>query len=179
MLGVDRIFLYQLHAPDPHVPFEKSVEALAELQREGKCEWVGLSNVAVDHIERASRIVDVVSVQNRLSPYYRESIEEGVVAECERRGITFLAYRPLGGGRLTHKLHEFPMLRNIAALRGLSPHAVALAWVRAQGTTIIPIPGARKAGHVVDSARAADVVLSAEEIAAIDQARWVTAVPVL
>src|ERR1700680_2131889 len=94
-LGVDRIWLYQFHAPDPSVPFEKSVEAFGELQKAGKCWHVGLSNVSIEEIDAASRIVEVQSVQNRLNPYFRESID--VAEECGRRKITFLAYSPVGG----------------------------------------------------------------------------------
>src|SRR5258706_758981 len=79
-LGTDQIWLYQFHAPDPRVPFETSLETFAELQRAGKCKYVGLSNVSVDEIDAASRIVEVYSVQNRLNPYFRESL--GVAAEC-------------------------------------------------------------------------------------------------
>lgn len=175
-LGVDQIWLYQLHAPDHHVPYEQSIEALAKLQREGKIRHVGLSNVAVAHIEAATRIVDVAAVQNRLSPYYRESIEEGVVAECDQRGITFLAYRPVGGAQMSGTMHEYPVLAELARQRGVSPHALSIAWVRAQGATVVPIPGGRKAEHVTDSARAAELTLTSAEIAAIDEARWIAPV---
>lgn len=166
MLGTDQIWLYQLHAPDMKVPFEKSVETFAELQREGKCKHVGLSNVSVDQIERASKIVRVESVQNRLNPYFRESI--GVAKECAKRGITFLAYSPVGGGRLAKKLPKFAVLQRIAAARGCSVHAVVLGWVRAQGETVVPIPGARTPEHAADSANAASITLGGDELADID-----------
>jgi aryl-alcohol dehydrogenase-like predicted oxidoreductase len=172
MLGVEQIWLYQFHAPDPRVPFEKSIEAFAELQREGKCRYVGVSNVSVEQLDLASRIVEVQSVQNRLNPYFRESI--GVAQECARRKITFLAYSPVGGGRLTKKIPQFDVLQRIAAAHTCSPHAVVLAWVRAQGETVVPIPGARKGEHAIDSARAVDITLSSDEIAAIDAASFGT-----
>jgi aryl-alcohol dehydrogenase-like predicted oxidoreductase len=165
-LGTDQIWLYQLHAPDPRVPFEKSVETFAELQREGKCQHVGLSNVSIDEIDRASRIVEVRSVQNRLNPYFRESLD--VAAECGRRGIAFLAYSPVGGGRLAKKLPKLELLQRIAAAHGRSVHAVVLAWVRSKGPTVVPIPGARTAEHALDSAKSADVVLAPDEIEQID-----------
>ncbi len=165
-LGVDQIWLFQLHAPDPNVPFEKSVEAFADLQREGKCRHVGLSNVTVDLIDRASRIVEVQSVQNRLNPYFRESLD--VARECQRRGITFLAYSPVGGSRLAKKIPRFPVLQTLAAKHGCSPHAIVLAWVRSKGKTVVPIPGARTSEHAVDSARAVEVTLAPEEIEEID-----------
>jgi len=166
MLGVDQIFLYQLHAEDEKVPFEKSIEAFAELQREGKCKYVGISNVTIPLLDRASAIVDVVSVQNRLNPYFRESVE--LAKECGRRGVTFLAYSPVGGGRLTKKIPRFPVLQEIARNHEATPHAVTIAWVRAQGPTVVPIPGGRDPGHIADSARSAELVLAPEEIAAID-----------
>ncbi len=169
-LGIDQIWLYQFHAPDPNVPFEKSVETFAELQREGKCRYLGLSNVTVDLIDRASRIVEVQSVQNRLNPYFRESAE--VAAECGRRGITFLAYSPVGGRRLAKKIPQFPVLQKLASKRGRSPHAVALAWVRSKGNTVVPIPGARTPEHAVDSAHAVEMTLAPEEIAEIDAAEF-------
>jgi aryl-alcohol dehydrogenase-like predicted oxidoreductase len=171
-LGTEQIWLYQFHAPDPGIPFEKSVEAFAELQRQGKCRYVGLSNVSVEQIDRASRIVDIVSVQNRLNPFFREAIENGVVAECARREMTFLAYSPLGGGRLTKKIPNIPVLQELARKHGASPHAITIAWVRAQGMTVVPIPGARKVENALDSARAAGVALTPEEIARIDESEF-------
>jgi len=167
-LGTDQIWLYQFHAPDPRVPFEKSVETFAELQREGKCRYVGLSNVSIDEIDRAGRIVEVKSVQNRLNPYFRESIP--VAAECGRRNITFLAYSPVGGGRLAKKLPKFELLQSIAAAHGCSVHAAVLAWVRTKGPTVVPIPAARTVEHAVDSAKSVDVVLAPDETGMIDDA---------
>ena len=172
-LDVEQLFLYQLHAPDPHFPFERSVEALAQLQREGKIRHIGLSNVAVAHIDLAMRIADIVSIQNRLNPYYRESIEEGVVDTCTKRGLTFFAYRPVGGARMTATLPRYPALAALAERRGVTPHVLSLAWVRAQGPTVIPLPGGRLVDHVRDSATAADLVLSRAEAAAIDETRWI------
>lgn len=169
-LESDRIWLYQFHAPDPRVPFEKSVEAFAELQRDGKFQHFGLSNVSVAQIDQASRILPVTSVQNRLNPYFRESIE--VAKECARRKITFLAYSPVGGGRLAKKLPSFKVLQDIGRAHDASVHAVTLAWVRAQGETVVPIPAARTIEHATDSARAADLVLTAEELRKIDDTEF-------
>lgn len=174
-LGVDQIFLYQLHAPDPGVPFEASVETLAELQQQGKVVHVGLSNVTTDQIAKAQRIIDVVSVQNRLNPYFREAIETGVVAMCEREKITFLAYSPVGGGRLSKRIPEIPAVVRIAKNRGVSPHAVTLAWVRAKGATVVPIPGASKVENAIDSASAATLELTAAEIDQLDRENFPTA----
>ncbi|HUP60466.1 MAG TPA: aldo/keto reductase [Thermoanaerobaculia bacterium] len=161
-----QIWLYQFHAPDAKVPFDKSVETFAELQREGKFRWFGLSNVSVEQLERAQRILPVVSVQNRLNPYFRDSID--VARECAKRKITFLAYSPVGGGRLAKKLPKFEVLQRIAQAHGASPHTVVLAWVRAQAETVVPIPGARKIEHAQDSARSAELTLTGDELREID-----------
>ena len=165
-LQVNQIWLYQLHAVDPTIGLQKSVETFAELQREGKCKFVGLSNVSIKEIERARGIVDVQSVQNRLNPYFRESLD--VAQYCGENGITFLAYSPVGGGRLTKKIPKFEVLQQIAAKHDCSPHAVVLAWVRTKGATVVPIPGARTVEHALDSARSANVKLSADDVGAID-----------
>jgi aryl-alcohol dehydrogenase-like predicted oxidoreductase len=168
-LGVERIGLYQLHAPDPEVPFEESIGVLAELRREGKIRWVGLSNVSVAQVRAAEAIVPVASVQNRLNPFFRESLEEGVVRHCAEQGIGFLAYSPVGGGRLNRKLPEHPVLRPMAARLGVSAHTLVLAWVLAQSPAVIAIPSARLVAHALDSVGAGALELSAEDLAAIDR----------
>jgi aryl-alcohol dehydrogenase-like predicted oxidoreductase len=168
-LGVERIGLYQLHAPDPEVPFEESIGVLAELRREGKIRWVGLSNVSVAQVRAAEAIVPVASVQNRLNPFFRESLEEGVVRHCAEQGIGFLAYSPVGGGRLNRKLPEHPVLRPMAARLGVSAHTLVLAWVLAQSPAVIAIPSARRVAHALDSVGAGALELSAEDLAAIDR----------
>jgi len=167
-LRTDRIWLYQLHAPDPNVAFEKSVEAFAELQREGKFEHFGLSNVTVKQIEQARAILPVASVQNRLNPYFREAVK--VAKYCAEQGIVFLAYSPVGGGRLAKKLPQFDVLIELARKHDRSVHAITIAWVRAQAGTVIPIPAARTIEHALDSAEAAGFVLDEEDVRAIDEA---------
>jgi aryl-alcohol dehydrogenase-like predicted oxidoreductase len=167
-LGVDQIYLYQFHAPDRAVPFEKSVEAFAALRRAGKCRYVGLSNVTVAQIERASEIVEIVSVQNKLNPFFRDALDDGVVGECERRGITFIAYSPVGGNRRSKKTGSIDVLRSIGEKRGASPHAVCLAWARAKGKTVVPIPSTTNREHAVDNARAAGLSLTPAEVEEID-----------
>ncbi|MBI4500548.1 MAG: aldo/keto reductase [Gemmatimonadetes bacterium] len=177
-LGVERIDLYQLHAPDSNVPFTDSVGTLAELQRQGKVRWLGLSNVSVKEIEKAGKIIDVVTVQNRLNPFFREALKRemlvgpSVVEHCTGKGIGFLAYSPVGGGRLNKKLPGHPVLEPIAKRYGASAHAVAIAWVRAKGSTVIPIPAGRDPQHVRDSMSAADIDLTPDDIEAIDRAEF-------
>jgi aryl-alcohol dehydrogenase-like predicted oxidoreductase len=163
-LGVEAIALYQLHAPDPAVPFEESVGALADLLGEGKILRIGISNVSVEQIEAAGRIAPVTTVQNRLNPFFREAIDEGVVAHCTEQRIGFLAYSPTGGGRLTKKLPAHPVVQSVARRVGASPHAVVIAWARAQGPTVIPIPSARKVEHALDSAGVADLDLGPDDL---------------
>lgn len=171
-LGVEQIDLYQLHAPDPRVPLEESIGALADLQRAGKIRWVGLSNVSVDEIERARRLVPILTVQNRLNPFFREALTRGVVEHCARHGIGFLAYSPTGGGRLNLKLPAHPVLAPMAGRLGVSAHALVLAWVASKSPTVIPIPSARRVEHARDSIAAADLELSEEDLAAIDGAEF-------
>jgi aryl-alcohol dehydrogenase-like predicted oxidoreductase len=171
-LGVERIALYQLHAPDPEVPFEESVGALADLRREGKIRWVGLSNVSVAQIRAAEAIVPVASVQNRLNPFFRESLVDGVLRYCTEQGIGFLAYSPAGGGRLNRRLPEHPALRPMGQRLGVSAHALVLAWVLAQSPAVIAIPSARRVEHALDSVGAGALELSREDLEAIDRAQF-------
>ncbi len=171
-LGVERIDLYQLHAPDPDVPFEESVQTLAELRREGKIRWVGLSNVSVAQIRTAENIVPITAVQNRLNPFFREALNEGVLRYCTERGIAFLAYSPTGGGRLNLKLPNHPVLQPMAARLNVSTHQLVLAWALAQSPMVIVIPSARTVDHARDSTRAAELRLSPADLAAIDRAEF-------
>jgi aryl-alcohol dehydrogenase-like predicted oxidoreductase len=171
-LGVERVDLYQLHAPDPRVPFADSVGALARLRDEGKIRWIGLSNVSVAQIREAQRIAPVTTAQNRLNPFFRESLAGGVVRYCEEAGIGFLAYSPTGGGRLNRKLPTHPVVAPMAARLGVSAHAVVLAWVLAQSPGVIVIPSARTVEHALDSVGAAELVLSPDDLAAIDAAEF-------
>jgi aryl-alcohol dehydrogenase-like predicted oxidoreductase len=171
-LGVDRIDLYQLHAPDPRVPFEESIGALAELQGAGKIRWIGLSNVSVAEIRAAESQVTVTTVQNRLNPFFREALANGVVRYCTERSIGFLGYSPVGGGRLNRKLATHPVLQPMATRYGVSAHALVLAWVLSRSPVIIPIPSARTVEHALDSVRAADLRLSPADLEAISQSEF-------
>jgi aryl-alcohol dehydrogenase-like predicted oxidoreductase len=171
-LGVERLDLYQLHTPDPKVPLAESVSALADLQRQGKIRWVGLSNVSVGEIREAESQVRVTTVQNRLNPFFREALTQGVVEYCTRQGIGFLAYSPIGGGRLNRKLPGHPVLQPMATRLGVTPHALVLAWVLARSPTVIVIPSARTAEHALDSTTAAELQLSEADLSAITAAEF-------
>lgn len=171
-LGVERIDLYQLHTPDPKVPFAETVGALADLQRQGKVRWVGLSNVSVAEIREAQSEIRVTSVQNRLNPFFREALAQGVVEYCTGQGIGFLAYSPIGGGRLNRKLPGHPVLQPMATRLGVTPHALVLAWVLARSPAVIVIPSARTVEHALDSIAAAGLQLSEADLSAITTAEF-------
>jgi aryl-alcohol dehydrogenase-like predicted oxidoreductase len=166
-LGVETIGLYQLHWPDPRVPVAESMGAFAELQREGKVRLVGVSNFSVEQIEEARSVVEVASVQNRFSPAHRE--DRPVLDHCAGAGIAYLSYTPLDGATAARTLPErLPAFARVAAERGVSPHRVVLAWHLAQAPVVIPIPGARRPDTIADSAAAADLELTPDELALLD-----------
>ena len=167
-LGVERIGLYQLHAPDDAVPYEDTVGALAQLRDEGKIEHVGLSNVSVAEIEAAQAIVPIVSVQNRCNPFDRRAWTDGVLAKCESDGIAFLPYSPVGGGGGKHRVGSDATLVSVGEAHGASPYEVALAWLLQKSPAMFPIPGASKIASALSSAKAAEVTLSDAEVARID-----------
>ena len=171
-LGVERIDLYQLHTPDRSVPLAESVGALADLQKQGKIRWIGLSNVSVPEIREAEGIATITSVQNRLNPFFREALSEGVVEYCTQQGIGFLAYSPIGGGRLNRKLPAHPVLQPMASRLGVTPHALVLAWVLARSPAVIVIPSARTVEHALDSITAAELRLSEADLSAITTAEF-------
>ena len=166
-LGVEAIGLYQFHRPDPAVPFAESIGTLRDLLDEGKIRMAGISNASLDQIEEATRIVPLASVQNQFSPAFRSSAEE--LAYCDRRGIAFLPWSPLGGmshaGRLGHDHGAFA---EIARQRGVSPQQVALAWEMAKSPVVIPIPGASRPETILDSVEAVRLTLNESELALLD-----------
>jgi pyridoxine 4-dehydrogenase len=155
-LRVNRIDVYQLHIPDPVVSFEASVETLAQLRNEGKIRLIGLSNVTQEHIERARKIVPIVSVQNRYSFADREW--DYVVNYCERNGIAFIPWFPLGAGRVAGEV-----LNRIAQAHGASPTQIALAWLLRRSPNMLPIPGTSSIEHLEQNVAAASLRLAEEE----------------
>jgi aryl-alcohol dehydrogenase-like predicted oxidoreductase len=169
-LGVPRIDVYQLHAPDGAVPFADSVGEIAKLRTEGKIAHAALSNVSVDELEEARAIVPIVSVQNRWNPRDRSPERDGVLARCTELGIAFLPYSPFGGASGARGLSRVGRLEEEAKARGVSPHRLVLAWMLAKSPVVIPIPGGRRIESVVDSAHAADMTLAPADIDAIERA---------
>ncbi len=155
-LRLDRIDVYQLHAPDPAVSFEASVETLAQLRNEGKIRLVALSNVTQEHIDRARKIVPIVSVQNRYSFADREW--DYVVEYCDRQGIVFIPWFPLGAGKVAGEV-----LNEIAQAHDANPMQVALAWLLRRSPVMLPIPGTSSIEHLEQNVAAASLRLSEEE----------------
>ncbi len=155
-LRLDRIDVYQLHTPDPVVSFEASVETLARLRNEGKIRLIGLSNVTQEHIERARKIVPIVSVQNRYSFADREW--DYVVDYCERNEIAFIPWFPLGAGKVAGEV-----LDRIAKTHGRSPTQVALAWLLRRSPIMLPIPGTSSVAHLEENVAAASLRLTRED----------------
>jgi pyridoxine 4-dehydrogenase len=155
-LRLERIDVYQLHVPDPVIPLDASIETLANMQSEGKIRLIGLSNVTKEHIERARKIVPIVSVQNRYSFADREW--DYVVDYCERNAIAFIPWFPLGAGTVVGKL-----LERIAKARRVKPIHVALAWLLKRSPVMLPIPGTSSIAHLEENVQAASLQLSEEE----------------
>ena len=164
-LRVDRIDLYQLHAPDRAVPYAESVGALKDLQDEGKIRHVGVSNVSVEQLAEARSIVDVVSVQNRFNLTDRAS--QDVLEVCERDGLGFLPWYPLGAGNLA-----LPggVVAEIAHRRGFTPGQVALAWLLQHSPVMLPIPGTGSLAHLEENVEAAFLTLTPDETQRLDAA---------
>jgi pyridoxine 4-dehydrogenase len=161
-LELEWIDLYQLHEPDATVPIEESVGELARLRDEGKVRHVGLSNVSVELLERAQRIIPIVSVQNRYSLAERSS--EDVLEHCEREGIAFLPDFPLAVGRLAEPGGR---LARLASEKGATPAQVALAWLLHRSPVILPIPGTASLEHLDENVAAARVELSDADMAVL------------
>ena len=155
-LRLDRIDVYQLHVPDPVVSLDDSVETLAELRDEGKIRLVALSNVTQEHIERARKIVPIVSVQNRYSFADREW--DYVVEYCQRNGLAFIPWFPLAAGKVAGEV-----LNRIAQAHNASPTQVALAWLLRRSRIMLPIPGTSSLEHLEQNVAAASLHLSDQE----------------
>jgi aryl-alcohol dehydrogenase-like predicted oxidoreductase len=163
-LRVERIDVYQLHAVDPRVPLEESVGALARLREQGKIHHVALSNVSVAQLRAARKVVPIVSVQNRYNLTDRQS--DDVLAECEREGLGFLPYFPLGANALTG---DTSPLVQAAKRHGVTPGQLALAWLLHRSPVMLPIPGTSSVKHLEENVAAASVKLTADEVRALER----------
>ncbi|MGE6494332.1 aldo/keto reductase [Cupriavidus metallidurans] len=194
-LGVDHIDLYYQHRIDPDTPIEDTVGAMAELVKAGKVRWIGLSEAGVETIERAHAVHPVTALQTEYSLWTRDVDENGIMATCERLGIGFVPYSPLGRGFLTgairtpddfeaddyrrtnprfmgenfaRNLQLVDAVRALASEKGCSPAQLALAWVLTRGEHVVPIPGTRRVANLDDNLGALGVTLSAQDLARID-----------
>ena len=157
-LRLERIDLYQVHAPDPNVPFAESVGVLADLQRSGKIRHIGVSNVTVAQLEEARAITPIASVQNAYN--LRDRTSEDVLAACERLGVAFLPWFPLGGKRGLKALK----IMQVASRRGLSHASLSVAWLLAKSPVMLPIPGTRSIDHLEENVLAAANKLAPEDL---------------
>lgn len=195
-LGIDTIDLFYQHRVDPNVPIEETIGGMAELVKEGKVRYLGLSEAAADTVRRAAKVHPIAALQSEYSIWERD-VEGEILAVCRENGIGFVPYSPLGRGFLAggiRSLDELPandwrrndpryssenMPKNLAIVDAIAEVArrhrvsnaqVALAWLMAQGNDIVPIPGVKRSETLRDSARAPDVRLTVSDLAAIDAA---------
>ena len=195
-LGTDHIDLYYQHRVDPDTPIEETVGAMARLVEEGKVRHIGLSEASAETLRKASGVHPVTALQSEYSLWTRDVEENGVLETCRELGIGFVAYSPLGRGFLSGQIKRFEDLaeddyrrnsprfqgenfeKNLSLVRkveeiaqgkGVMASQLALAWVLAQGNDIVPIPGTKHRKYLEQNAAAADIVLSREELAAIEE----------
>jgi aryl-alcohol dehydrogenase-like predicted oxidoreductase len=163
-LRLEQIPLYQLHRPDPKVPFEDSVGALVDMKNEGKIRHIGLSNVTEAQLDQAMQITPIVSVQNRYSRVDRTS--ESLVDRCEVESIAFLPWAPIEAGSIGRD----SAVARVAAARDATPHQVALAWLLARSPAILPIPGTGSVAHLEENVQAVSLRLTPQEVAELNAA---------
>lgn len=167
-LGIERIFLYQLHAPDPKTSLATSVRALAALRRDGLVERIGLCNVSLGQLEEALRIADIDSVQVEIGPWHEDNLRNGVAERCAAEGILLLAYRPLGGAAGARRLDRDPVLKVVAERVGATAAEVFLAWLRGLAPVLAPLPGPTRPEHARSLAHVAALHLEDADVAEID-----------
>jgi len=194
-LGIETIDLYYQHRVDPETPIEETVEAMAKLVEEGKVLYLGLSEASAETLRRASKIHPITALQSEYSLWTRDVEDNEVLAACRDLGIGFVAYSPLGRGFLSGEIKRFEDLaeddyrrfsprfqgenfdkniklvekvEEIAREKGITASQLALAWALAQGDDIVPIPGTKRRKYLEQNAAAADVILSQEDLARIE-----------
>jgi len=163
-LRLERIELYQLHAIDSRVPVEDSVGTLADLQKEGKINMIGVSNFMVDDLKKVKNIANIVSVQNRYNLSYR--VSEPVITYCEKNNIGFIPWFPLNVGNLAK---DESGLKTIADKYNAVPSQIALSWLLNRSPVMLPIPGTSSIDHLVENVRADDISLSDKDYKILEQ----------
>jgi pyridoxine 4-dehydrogenase len=159
-LRLERIDLYQLHRPDPRIPYEESVGALADMKREGKIRHIGVSNVSRDLLRRARGVTEIVSVQNRYNPFDRRS--EAMVDRCARDGLAFLPWAPVGAGDIDDEVVE-----RVARRHRATPYQIVIAWLLARSPAMLPIPGTGSVAHLEENVAAAGIELTRDDLGLI------------
>ena len=168
-LGVERLDLYQLHAPDPRVPLATSVRALAALQRDGWIAEIGLCNLSLPQLREALELAPIAAVQVELSPWRDGALRGGLIQECAARGIRLLAYRPFGGVEGARRIGRDAVLRRVAERRGATPWEVTLAWLMGLSPVVVPLPGPTQAATAAAVARAASLTFDDADQAELDE----------
>ncbi len=167
--GEKPIDVWQYHSPDPDYTIESALKPASEAVKEGLIRFVGVSNFSVEQIKQARDFVEIVSVQNQYSPWYRQPEKDGVLKYCEQEQLTFLPWSPFGGSRRHSDLQDIKAIAQLAKEKGVSVYSIVLAWLRSKSPSVLPIPGASKVSSIEDSVRAVDVKLSDEEVQRIDR----------
>jgi aryl-alcohol dehydrogenase-like predicted oxidoreductase len=195
-LGIETIDLYYQHRVDPETPIEDTVGAMAKLVKEGKVKYLGLSEASAETLRRANAVHQITALQSEYSLWTRDVEDNDVLATCRELGIGFVPYSPLGRGFLSGKIKRFEDLaeddyrrqsprfqgenfdknlklvekvEEIAKEKGIMTSQLALAWVLAQGQDIVPIPGTKRRKYLEQNAEAAEIILSQEDLARIDE----------
>ncbi|MEN6418508.1 MAG: aldo/keto reductase [Clostridiaceae bacterium] len=194
-LGVEAIDLYYQHRVDPDTPIEETIGAMAELVKEGKVRYLGLSEAAASTIRRANAVFPITAVETEYSLWSRD-VEDEILPTCRELGIGFIPYSPLGRGFLTGEIRKFDdfaeddfrrycprfqgenfrknlvlvdYIRRLAQEKGCKPSQLALAWLLSQGEDIIPIPGTKRIAYLEENVLAAEIHLTSEDLAHIDE----------
>ena len=162
-LRLETIDLWQLHEPDPEIPFEEQLGAIRELRDEGKIRFVGLSNVSLDELRRAGQLIEIATVQNRFN--LAEQGDDDVLRACEAAGIGFIPFAPIAMGDL---LGSSPALAGVAARHGATEAQIALAWLLDRSPVVLPIPGTGSLEHLRDNVDAARIELSEGDLVALN-----------
>ena len=166
-LGVERITLWQLHAPDENVPIEDSVGAMRDMQDAGKVAHIGMSNFDLDQLERAQREARIESLQNQCNPWVRGDVDSGLVERCREMDVTYIAWYPVGGEIGHRACASHPVLNALSAKYGASSYQLLLAWLLGLGDHVVPIPGATRVTSIQDSAMAAGLEVEPADLEAI------------
>lgn len=166
-LGLESIFLYQLHRVDAEIPFEDTLGALADLREAGKIRHIGLSNVSRAQVEQAQALIRVESVQNCCNPWAREDVDSGLITRCAETGVTYFPWHPVGGEEGHRAAASNPVLRELASKYETTPYQLLIAWLLGLGSHVIPIPGATRVASILDNLKATKLDVAREDLARI------------